>query len=56
MSFDNYFDVKDINAHLRFNISKDVDNNVVKVSDITVVKFEKCSPNSLFYKTSEAKV
>ena len=47
-----FFNEKDINAQLRYNFSKEVRNNVVKVSDITVVKFEKCSPNSLFYKTS----
>lgn len=47
MSFQDFYDLKDLTGQMRFNLS-----NAVKVSDIKVIKVEKKSPFSIFYKTS----
>lgn len=52
MNFDDFYDIKDLSGQLKFNLSRDINSTIVKVSDIKILKVQKSSPHSLFYKTS----
>lgn len=52
MSFEDFFDWKDVCTQMGLNITKNEDNELVKFSDIKILKIEKLSPQVLYYKHS----
>lgn len=54
LSHEDFYDLKDLASRTQKSFSKNVHNEVFKISDVRVIKTEKGEPNKLFYKTSFA--
>lgn len=52
MSHEDFYDLKQLNAEMNYNLLKNTENAPVKVTDLKIIKVEKKFPASLFYKTS----
>jgi hypothetical protein len=55
MSSDNFFNLKELAADLRYNnVSKNTNGETVKIADIKILKVTKEQPATMFYKYSYA--
>lgn len=54
MCFEDFYDWKSVCNQINFNLTKDEDNHVVKLSEVRVIRVSKDDTNAIFYKNSYA--